>query len=286
MPDRACLYTIAFLPRERIEALLLDEFLPLVQEIRHHPDLDSLFFVRFSDPRWQLRFRIFGRPEWVNGALRDQLEARMARLQADGAIEGHAFSRYDREIERYGGEEGMDLAERLFFVDSLAVLELCDADRRGALSKSRREVALLAADRLADLAGFDERQRLHYYRQGYTWALETGEWSGADLEVLERRFAALKPGLERLFSDSGDEASRWGGEAAAEIMRRFFASAAPCMKAIVDAHAAGRIRQDLTYLVWSYAHMFTNRLGVESTPEAILRYFMHRFWQERRHVVA
>jgi hypothetical protein len=43
---QACIYTIAYLPRERIEALLLDEILPLVREIREHPDLDSLFFVR------------------------------------------------------------------------------------------------------------------------------------------------------------------------------------------------------------------------------------------------
>jgi hypothetical protein len=30
--------------------------------------------------------------------------------------------------------------------------------------------------------------------------------------------------------------------------------------------------------------MFTNRMGIESTPEAILRFFMHRYLQERRHV--
>jgi class I lanthipeptide synthase len=282
---RACLYTIAFLPRERIEALLLDEFLPLVREIREHPDLESLFFVRYSDPRWQLRFRIFGRPEWVNGALRARLEARMAQLEVEGTIEGHSFSRYDREIERYGGEDGMDLAERLFFIDSLAALELLDVERRGLMGKSRREVALLVADGLADLAGFDERQRLHYYRQGYSWALDTGAWTLADLEILERRFVALKPGLERLLADD-HEVSRWGGEAVARIVRELMEAAAPVMRSIVEGHAAGRIRQDLTYLVWSYAHMFTNRLGIESTPEAILRFFMHRLVQERHHVAA
>jgi thiopeptide-type bacteriocin biosynthesis protein len=283
---RACLYTIAYLPRDRIEGLLLDEFLPIVREIRAHPDLDSLFFVRYSEPRWQLRFRVFGRPEWVTGALRERLEGLVAGLEADGVIEGHAFARYEREIERYGGEEGMALAERLFYLDSLAALDLCDAERRGVMDKSRREVALLFADRLADLAGLDDSLRLAYYRRGYSWALETREWTSAELEVLERKFLALRPGLERLFTTGADEASRWGGEEVVEIARRFAAEAAPVMRAIVEGHAAGRIRQDLVYLLWSYAHMFTNRLGIESTPEAILRFFMHRYLQERRPLAA
>jgi thiopeptide-type bacteriocin biosynthesis protein len=286
VPPQACLYTIAYLPRERIEALLLDEIRPIVREIRAHPDLDSLFFVRYSEPRWQLRFRVFGRPAWVQGALRERLEELVARLQAGRVIEGHAFARYEREIERYGGEEGMALAERLFYLDSLAALDLCDAERRGVMAKSRREVALLFADRLADLAGFDESQRLAYYRRGFSWALETGEWTSGELEVLERKFLALRPGLERLFATGGDEASRWGGEEVAEIVQRFAAAAAPVLREIVDGHAAGRIRQDLVYLLWSYAHMFTNRLGIESTPEAILRFFMHRYLQERRPVAA
>jgi len=282
---QACLYTIAYLPRERIEAVLLDEFLPLVREIRDHHDLDSLFFVRYSEPRWQLRFRVFGRPEWVNGPLRERLTALVARLEAEGVIEGHAFARYEREIERYGGEEGMALAERLFYLDSLAALELCDAERQGLMGKTRREVALLVADRLADLAGLDERQRLTYYRHGYAWALETGEWTSAELELLERKFLALRPGLERLFAEP-DDASRWGGKAVAAIVNHFLAEAAPVLRAIVEGNTAGRIDQDLVYLLWSYAHMFTNRLGIESTPEAILRFFMHRYLQERRHVAA
>jgi len=286
MRPRACLYTIAHLPRERIEALLLDEFFPLVREIRDHPDLDSLFFVRYSEPRWQLRFRIFGRPEWVKETLRPRLAERLAALESTGVIEGHSFHRYERELERYGGEEGMDLAERLFFLDSLAAIELCDAERRGEMKKSRREVALLVADRLADLAGFDEAARLRYYRHGYSWALDTGAWTAADMEILERRFLSLKPGLEQLLATPAGDDSRWGGEAVAAIVNRFFEQAAPVMQSIQDAHAAGRIEQDLVYLVWSYAHMFTNRLGIESTPEAILRFFMHRLLEERRHVAA
>jgi thiopeptide-type bacteriocin biosynthesis protein len=280
-----CLYVIAYLPRERIEGLLLDEFAPLAREIQHHPSFESLFFVRFSEPRWQLRFRVFGRPDWIRGELRGRLTSRLAELERVHAIEGHELTRYDREHERYGGEEGMALAERLFFLDSMAAIELCDAERRGGLARSRREIALLLTDRLIDLAGVDRSQRLALYQHGYAWALET-DWSEADVSVLERRFQELLPGLDRLFSESCTDEERWGNEATAAMARHFLEAARPVLRAIAEGHRAGRIRQQLPYLVWSYAHMFTNRMGIEPTAEAILRFFMHRYLQERRHVAA
>ena len=286
MSASECLYTIAYTPHERIESLLLDSFAPIARDLTNHPDLHSLFFVRFSEPRWQLRFRVLGRPEWVQGPVVKRIRTLLEELKARGDVESFEFNRYDRELERYGGEEGMALAERLFGYDSLAAIELCDLDRRGLVRKSRREVALLIADRLAELAGLDRRQRLAYYRHGYAWALENGTWGEADLALLESRFQNLLPGLDRLFDEDRDDVERWGGEAPAAIVGAFLEQAAPIVRAIRAAHDAGRIPQDLVYLVWSYAHMFTNRMGIESTAEAILRFFMHRYLQERRHVAA
>lgn len=286
MHAQDCLYTIAFLPRERIEALLLDEFAPLALEIESHPELDSLFFVRYSDPRWQLRFRVLGRPGWVRGPLRERVAARLIERERSGVIEGHAFGRYDRELERYGGEEGMRLAERLFFLDSMAAIRFCDAARRGLSKRTRREIALLLCDRLLDVAGFDRRQRLTFYRHGYAWALADGLWLQKDMKILETRFAELLPGLDHLLGESHDDVALWGGKETAAVACRFIDQARPVIEAIVHGQRAGRVSQDIIYLMWSYTHMFANRMGIESSGEAILRYFMHRYLQSRPHVAA
>ena len=286
MREQECLYTIAYQPRERIESLLLEEFAPLAFEIESHPGLDSLFFVRYSDPRWQLRFRVLGDPAWVRGPLHDRVAARLAELERQGAIEGHALGRYDRELQRYGGEAGMRHAERLFFLDSMTALRLLSAEHRGQSQKSRREVALLVCDGLLDLAGFDQRQRLAFYRRGYAWAIEEGLWSEADRELLEQRFRQLQPGLDRLLIEPLDAVARWGGSEIAEIVSRFLDQARPVIQEVVEGCRTGDIPQDVIYLMWSYAHMFTNRMGIESSAEAISRYFMHRWLQERRHVAA
>jgi len=281
MRAQECLYTIAYVPRERIEALLLEEFAPLALEIESHPGLDSLFFVRYSDPRWQLRFRVLGEPAWVLGPLRDRVKERLVELETAGTIEGHALGRYDRELERYGGEEGMRLAERLFFLDSMAAIRLLDADRKGLLQRNRREIALILTDRLLDVAGFTRPQRLAFYHHGYAWALEDELFTAEDLKTLEARFGALLPGLDLLLAQSQDEIALWGGAEAAAIVSRFVAQARPLIETIVQGQKAGRIPQDIVYLMWSYAHMFANRMGIESTAEAISRYFMHRYLEER-----
>ena len=72
----------------------------------------------------------------------------------------------------------------------------------------------------------------------------------------------------------------------AKIARDFLDAAAPVMEAIRAGVAGGRIRQEIVYLVWSYAHMFTNRLGIESAGEAVLRFFLYRLVEDHGDVPA
>jgi len=280
--DQLCLFTLLHAPRERHEQLLADFVTPIARDLRGAPELDSLFFARYNVPSWQLRFRVLGRPDWVSGPVRERVERDLAPLQESGAVDSVELAQYDRETERYGGEEGMALAEKLFLHDSLACLDLMEADRQDLLEKTRREISLLITERLLDLLRFDRAQRLAFYAFGHQWTREMGTWSDAEVEKIEAKYQELKPGLAELFTGerAGDPEWLWGGEAAARIAARWLEASRPVAEAILAGHAAGRIQQDLIYLAWSYAHMSCNRLGVDATPEALLRYFMHRLYQD------
>ena len=288
LEDQGCLYSILYAPRESLEGLLDRLIRPIAAEIQGHPDFDSLFFVRFSEPRWQLRFRVLGRPAWVNGPLRDLLERRVSELGAGGDIEGHELTRYDREYDRYGGELGMRLAERLFHLDSLACLELVRLDHAGLLEKSRREVAMALVDGFLDLTGFSMEDRLEFYRFGYAWAVDQKIWGQDDLDALEARFQQIRGGLEKLVfvTKEKDAALFYGSPQAAAVAAGFLENARPLVKSILLEHRAGRIKQDLRFLFWSYAHMMTNRLGIEAAPEAILRFFMFRLLEEHTRIAS
>jgi thiopeptide-type bacteriocin biosynthesis protein len=282
LDDQLCLFTLLYAPKEQHERILADFVTPIARDLRGEPGLDSLFFARYNVPSWQLRFRVLGRPDWVSGPVFERVRRDLEPLQASGAVEGVEFAQYDRETERYGGEEGMALAEKLFLHDSLAVLDFMELDREDRLDKTRREVSLLMTERLLGLLRFDRPQRLAFYEFGQQWPHEMGTWSESDVATIEAKYQEVKDGLQELFTgeQAGDPESLWGGEEAARIAGRWIEDSRPIAEAILEGHAAGRIRQDLSYLAWSYAHMSANRMGIDATPEAILRYFMYRLYQD------
>ena len=177
----------------------------------------------------------------------------------------------------------MALAEKLFLHDSLACLDLMEAERQGLLAKTRREWSLLMTERLLDLLGFDRAQRLAFYAVGYRWTREMGTWKEAELETIEKRYQDAEAGpsgsLHRR-AEPPPRAALGGRGAGADRPSGAWRRAAPVVAAILEAHAAGRIHQDLAELAWSYAHMHCNRLGIDPTPEALLRYFMHRLVED------
>ena len=286
MDDQLCLFTLLYAPREQHERILADFVTPIARDLRAAPELHSLFFARYNVPSWQVRFRILGRPEWIAGPVFERVQRDLEPLRESGAVENVEFAQYDREVERYGGDEGMALAEKLFLHDSLAILDLMELDRRELLEKSRREVSLVMTERLLDLLRFDPERRTAFYAFGHQWTKEMGTWSEGDLQTIEAKYQELKPGLEDLLTGdpSRDPEQVWGGAEAARIAERWIAASRPVAEAILAALAAGRIQQDLIHLAWSYAHMSCNRFGIDATPEALLRYFMFRLYQDRHRI--
>jgi lantibiotic biosynthesis protein len=280
--SQRCLYTLLYAARENHEEILHELVQPVARELRTHTALDSLFYARFNVPRWQVRFRVLGRPEWVDGEVRGLVDDRLAVLRERDLIEDCEFAQYDREYERYGGEEGMALAEQIFLHDSLACLDLIDADRLGLLRRSRREFALVLTERFLDLLEMDRTQRLAFYRYGYQWAEEREIWRDEERRTLDDRYRSLAPGLEELLlgETSRDPVALYGGPEVARIAHGFLESARPVAARLLEAHRGGRIPQDLVYLAWSYTHMQCNRLGIDPAAESILRFFMHRFLEE------
>ena len=172
----------------------------------------------------------------------------------------------------------MALAEEIFLHDSIFCLDYIDAETRGETAKSRREIALLYTDRVLDLFGFDRDQRLAFYRHGYRWAVDMKTWEEEEFQALDERYEALKDGLADLLwgSQRGNAVAAWGGDSPARMGEETLTGLAPVIGRLVEAHRAGRVDQEIIYLAWSYTHMHCNRLGIDPSGEAILRYFLHR----------
>jgi thiopeptide-type bacteriocin biosynthesis protein len=277
-----CLYAVLESLPESHDRLLIELIAPVVREIRGDENLHSLFFVRYADPTWQLRFRVLGRPGWIDDVVRPRLERAIRPFSESGVIHGIEYGAYAREWERYGGPRGMELAERLFFYDSLACLELVDAETRGLLGKSRREYSLMFTERFLALFRFDGSQRRQFYLEGHSWAFRDGVFREEDRPRLERQYVRVRDGLREWLRGprAEDPAIVFGGSEPARIAASCLEAMRPVAEELLAAHADGSIHQGLVYLVWSYAHLHCNRLGIDLVPEAILRYLMFRAYEE------
>jgi lantibiotic biosynthesis protein len=225
---------------------------PLVRDVLAAGAADSWFFIRYGDPHWHLRVRFHGAPERLLSEVLPALEAQVAPLLADGRLWRFQLDTYDREVERYGGPEGIGVCERLFHVDSeavLAIVELLEGDE-GA--EARWRLALAGIHLLLDDLGFDaegKRAVLNGVREGFF-----------------REFGGAKP--LRLQLDQKQRAERRALEALLDPVRAEQSDLAAGIAVLRSRsqHSAPRIAElrrlnvPLAPLAPSLVHMHVNRL--------------------------
>ena len=165
-PGADWLYAKLYCGTASADRVLRDELAPLGRWAVESGAARSWFFMRYGDPRWHLRVRFQGDPERLHDDLQPRLEEVFARLLDAGTAWKVQLDTYGREVERYGGEAGVELSEEIFFHDSeavVALLDLCSGDSGADL---RWRLALLGMDRLLDDFGLDLEARQAHCERG------------------------------------------------------------------------------------------------------------------------
>ncbi|MCU0681617.1 MAG: lantibiotic dehydratase [Polyangiaceae bacterium] len=252
------------------DRLLATVVAPIVQQAQASGAIDAWFFVRLAAPTPHLRVRFHGEA----GRLRSEVLAALERACAPHVRERRllrfSIETYEREIERYGGEAGMALAEGLFYLDSEAALALVE----GGLLETpadRWRAALLGVGHLLGDLGLDRaaRRRLVTRLAGACRA-ELGLDDGAQRR-LDARFRAERAGLESLRAGRG-----------ASGLHAAFAARSRGVKALAgelaEAARAGALRVPLEELAATFAHVHVGRLvsGAVRPTELLVYDFLRR----------
>lgn len=236
---------------------LLRALAPVIERALASGAARRWFFIRFGDPDWHLRLRFEGEPARLLGDVLPAVHAAIAPLADEGGLWRVQLDTYEREVERYGGPEGVVLAERLFQVDSeaaLAIVRLLDGDE-GA--DARWRLALCGVDALLGDLGLDLAAR-------HAAMTRTRDVFGREFGLAVRlarqlgdRFRRERASLEALLDPARGAASPLAPGLAilAERSRRL----APVV-ADLAAAAAGRLTVPVAHLATSYVHMHCNRL--------------------------
>ena len=263
---------------------LLREIGPFIRNTLQTGASDRWFFIRYGDPEWHLRLRLHGDPHTLRTNVLPSLCGFVSPLLGRGCVWRFQIDTYEREIERYGGVEGMLLAERLFHADSeaaLAIVELLAGDE-GA--DARWRLTLRGMDMLLADLGFDLDVKLAVVTRAYqAFASEFGLDSPDFRKQLGKRFAAEREALEVLLDPTRDtESPLWPG---LSVLRRRSADLVPVMDELQASERAQRLSRPLTELALSYVHMHANRVlrSAQRAQELVLYDFLVRLYEAQRH---
>jgi thiopeptide-type bacteriocin biosynthesis protein len=280
-PGSAWLYAKLYTGPATADQVVRDVVRPVTAAALASGAADRWFFVRYGNPDWHLRLRVHGRPARLHGEVLPALQAAAAPLLEDGRLWRVQLDTYEREVERYGGPDGVALAEQLFHADSeaaLALAALLAEDPRGDL---RWRLAFAGMDRLLTDLGLDPDARRTVVRQARE-AFAAEFRAGAEVKhQLGARFRMERPGLEALIGPTpGDDARLASG---LEVLRRRSEELAPVTAGLRACARAGRLSVPVSELARSYLHLHANRLlrSAHRAQELVLYDFLSRLYESQ-----
>ena len=287
-PGSEWLFVKLYCPRHLEEDVIGHSMLTFGENVVAAGLADSWFFIRYSDPDPHLRLRFHGTPEQLTTRLFGPVCDWASGLVSTGLCARFTFETYEQEVERFGGVAGMVAAEAVFAADSRAAAKLLRATRDAAWPHDRTSLLALSVDDLVAGIGFDEAERLRWYRRQTTIGardsgLETRD-SEADardgVEAHKKESRAKDPDIGAEYRQRKNvlrsllghphaqlEAQVGGLEIAAALAERraFLSAAARDLRTLAEQRT---LRQTLSTLCASFVHLHVNRLGgLDSGPE-------------------
>ncbi|WNG36530.1 Lanthionine biosynthesis protein LanB [Archangium minus] len=257
LPGSEWLYVKLYTGAATADRILSDTVAPLVKSALGSGAADGWFFIRYSDPDWHLRLRLHGSPKRLH-ELAGELPGLLEPLQREQLLWKLQFDTYEREVERYGGPEAILLAERLFQVDSEAVLELLELLRGDEGADARWRLTLCGMARLlSDLRlGLDTRLRV---------LTSLREMFGREFHVeratehqLTERFRKERRSLEELLgSERGGSPELTRG---LQVLQRRSERLAPIVTELSALAGRGKLGVPIPELAGSFLHMHANRM--------------------------
>lgn len=267
-PGSDWLYVKMYTGVATTDRLLVDVVKPLVSESLRLGLAESWFFVRYGDPQWHVRLRLHGGASSILPLLQEVAASSLD----DGRITRLQLDTYEREIERYGGDAGIEISERIFHYDSEAVLHLLRAFGRDGDLDLRWRLALLGIDRLLSDFGLDLAAQVEWAKeQRRTFGIEFGV-DGRVGQHVGQLYRRLRPMLDHLTNADGDGDNPMSE--AVDIFRRRSDLIRP------EVECLRRLHLDVRDMAGHFVHMHANRLlrSHHRAQELVLYNLLYRIY--------
>jgi hypothetical protein len=284
------------------DSVILDVVEPFVRECQARGWIDGWFFIRYGERGFHVRLRLHGPLVTLHGtvapALREHVRAHSPGVVVDaypdppgsgGAGVTHLVAvPYEPETERYGGPQGIAVAEAFFERSSEAALELlrrvAAGDKSSRLGKGlMATVVLIHAFRgeRDGAARFARSYGMNYLRamvrdegvmDGMLGAFESGFEAQAErlIPYVDAAWEALETG------DTLSPALDGYRDGLVPVRERFHGLFERGLLFAPGGEPYPTWEASVGGIVSSYVHMMNNRLGITIPEESYLAYLIHR----------
>lgn len=280
-PGSSWLYAKIYTGQAMADDVLRDAVVPVCVECLQHGSIKQWHFLRYRDPDHHLRVRFHGEPAALLDLVLPTLHRSIEPMIDQGMAWRFELGTYEREVERYGGSQAIELAECLFWHDSAAVVEALALVRGDEDAEARWKLAIAGADLLLRDLGFDLDQRealIVEARDGMQQEFET------DVELFQKigdRYREHRKEIESLLAGrSTDKVLAAGLEAFAKRSARQRES----IGRFQELRKEGLLVVNFPSIAWSLVHMHINRIlhANQRAQELVLYDFMRRAYSSQR----
>lgn len=274
-PGSEWLYAKLYTGTATADDVLREIVAPLVREIIGAKAADRWFFIRYADPETHLRLRFHGDPKKLHSDVLPLLQHTFAKSLQAGTIWRVQFDTYEREVERYGGSQGVILGERIWHADSDAVMSIVSLLEPGDAGLDERWLLAFAGiDSMLTGFGFDAHAKSTLPRQVPEILQVKKKWR----DELSEKFRKDRASLESLLRlpIAADHELAPG----LEILRERDQRLAPVMTELKALASAGQLAVPLSAFAMICAHMFANRLlrSAQEEQEPVIYDFLSRIY--------
>ena len=164
LPGSDWLYAKLYCGRSRQDELLSKLIPTFAESAVEDGWAERWSYIRYTDPAPHIRLRFQGIPEILLAKLLPNLCTWSQSLVANGLLRKLTLDSYEREIERYGGVEGVQIAERIFSTDSVIATDIIALGIQKVSTLAQLDLALLTVEDLLSSLCITKADRLSLYR--------------------------------------------------------------------------------------------------------------------------
>jgi len=283
--------------------ILISIVYDVVKQLFNDGVISQFFFIRYYDIGYHLRIR-FKATAKGQKYLRNNFEVPLLISQYEIVIQSdeilksqHSIiykiveTEYKQEVERYGGEIGIVLAESLFHQSSLSVLEIMKAVQNWQSDSAISMAIVMHVVLIHYLIKNDEEKYTFYSFTSDAWSDKALDYIYAntkvksDIKTLQnyyfKSYTQLKPGFKKLLKPVNQMLKK--NHRSADLWLNCWSEFGQVFSEKI--HSA-ILAQELTYntdyninkpyfsIFESYLHMTNNRLGISNHNESFVYYIL------------